>query len=63
MDGLTPVENKRIRNINFVMADLHSSLNTIYEHLIDKEYVPLRGEVNNLTKKLRSVGDSVTDEV
>jgi lysophospholipase L1-like esterase len=63
MNGLTPVEHKRIKHINYVMADLHTSLNTIYEHLIDKEYTPLKGEVTALTKKLRSVGESVTDEV
>ena len=45
------------------MAELHTSLNTIYEHLMDKEYSTLKGEVNSLTKKLRRVGESVTDEV
>ena len=44
MNGLPPVENKRIQNINFVMADLHASLNSIYEHLMDKEYTPLKGK-------------------
>tara|TARA_B100000214_G_scaffold133655_1_gene95036 strand:- start:6938 stop:7129 length:192 start_codon:yes stop_codon:yes gene_type:complete len=63
MNGLTPIENKRIQNINFVMGELHTSLNTIYELLMDKEYTTLRGEVNNLQKKLRNVGESVTDEV
>ena len=63
MNGLTPLEHKRIQNINFVMADLHTSLNTIYENLMDKEYSTLSGEVNSLTKKLRNVGESVTDEV
>jgi|TARA_R110001592_G_scaffold75521_2_gene228645 hypothetical protein len=58
-----PVEQKRIQNINFVMADLHSSLNNIYELLMDKEYTPLRGEVNLLSKKLKSVSESVTDEI
>ncbi|MGI9555913.1 MAG: hypothetical protein ACR2M9_03550 [Cyanophyceae cyanobacterium] len=58
-----PVEQKRIQNINFVMADLHSSLNNIYELLMDKEYTPLRGEVNLLSKKLKSVSESVTDEL
>lgn len=63
MNGLTPIEHKRIKHINYVMADPHASLNSIYEHLMDKEYTPLKGEVNSLTKKLRSVGESVTDEV
>ena len=45
------------------MDDLHSSLNSIYEHLIDREYEPLRKEVNVFSKKLKSVSDSVTNEV
>jgi len=45
------------------MADLHTSLNNIYELLMDKEYAPLRGEVNLLSKKLKSVSESVTDEI
>jgi|TARA_R100001443_G_scaffold24282_1_gene36570 hypothetical protein len=60
---ISPVEQKRIQNINFVMADLHSSLNNIYELLMDKEYTPLRSEVNLLSKKLKSVSESVTDEI
>ncbi len=60
---ISPVEQKRIQNINFVMADLHSSLNNIYELLMDKEYTPLRSEVNLSSKKLKTVGDSVADEI
>jgi hypothetical protein len=63
MNGIPHVENKRIQNINFVMDDLHASLNTIYEHLMDKEYGTLKGEVTLLTKKLRNVSESVTDEI
>tara|TARA_R100001377_G_scaffold15125_2_gene7716 strand:+ start:361 stop:594 length:234 start_codon:yes stop_codon:yes gene_type:complete len=61
--NVSPVEKKRIQNINFVMADLHTSLNNIYELLMDKEYAPLRGEVNLLSKKLKNVSESVTDEI
>jgi len=61
--NISPVEKNRIQNINFVMADLHTSLNNIYELLMDKEYAPLRGEVNSLSKKLKSVSESVTDEI
>jgi len=60
---IPPIEHRRIQNINFVMDDLHSSLNSIYEHLIDREYEPLRKEVNVFSKKLKSVSDSVTNEV
>jgi len=63
MDGLPPFERKRIQNINFVMEDLHGSLNDVYELLVDREYTPLKSHVNSLIKKLKSVGESVTDEI
>ena len=63
MNGLPPVERKRIQNINFVMEDLHGSLNDVYELLVDKEYTSLKSEVNVFIKKLRNVGESVSDEI
>ena len=45
------------------MEELHSSLNNIYELMVDKEYAPLRSEINSLTKKLKRVGESITHEV
>ena len=33
--NISPIEQKRIRNINFVMDELHDSVNTIYELLND----------------------------
>lgn len=63
MNGIPPVERKRIQNINFVMEDLHGSLNDVYELLVDREYTPLKSQVNSLIKKLKSVGESVADEI
>ena len=36
MNGIPPVERKRLQNINFVMEDLHGSLNDVYELLVDR---------------------------
>jgi archaellum component FlaC len=61
--NITPLEQKRIRNINYIMDDLHDSVNNIYELLIDQEYSDLKGEVSKITTKLKTITDSLEDEI
>ena len=63
MNEIPPVEKQRIQSINFVMEDLHGSLNDIYESLIDKDYSKVKTSVNVLSKRLKGVSESVTDEI
>jgi len=63
MNQIPPVEKQRIQSINFVMEDLHGSLNDIYESLIDKDYSKVKTSVNVLSKRLKGVSESVTDEI
>jgi hypothetical protein len=57
------LENKRVQNINYIMDDIHDSINIIYESLIDEEFSPLKTEVQLLIKKLKSILESVNDEL
>ena len=57
------LENKRIQNINFIMDDVHDSSNSIYEHLVDKDFDSLKAEVQTLIKKLKLILESVQDEL
>jgi len=59
---ITPLEKKRIQNINFIMDDIHLSVNNIYELLMDKEYSLLSSEVTTFMRKLKSINESVQDE-
>ena len=59
---IPPLERKRIQNINFIMDDLHSSINNIYELLMDKEYSLLSSEVTVFMRKLKSISESVQNE-
>ncbi len=36
--NITPLEQKRLQNINFIMDDIHDSVNQIDETLVDQEY-------------------------
>lgn len=44
------------------MDDLHSSLNQVYEHLVDGEFLELKNEITSLTNKLNKVIESTQDE-
>ena len=63
MNDIPPVEKQRIQSINFVMEDLHGALNDIYESLIDKDYSKVKTSVNVLSRRLKGVSESVTDEI
>lgn len=60
---VTPIERKRIQNINFVMENLYTLLPTIYENLMDKDYNAVRRNVSQLSKTLKGVSESVRQEV
>ena len=60
---VTPIERKRIQNINFVMDNLYTILPTIYENLMDKDYNAVRRNVTQLSTTLKGVSESVRQEV
>jgi len=60
---VTPIERKRIQNINFVMDNLYTILPTIYENLMDKDYNAVRRNVSQLSTTLKGVSESVRQEV
>ncbi len=57
------LEDKRIQNINFIMDDVHTSSNNIYENLVDKDFDSLKAEVQSLIKQLKLILESVQDEL
>ncbi|HAI40379.1 MAG TPA: hypothetical protein DCM40_20890 [Maribacter sp.] len=61
--NITPLEKKRIQNINFIMSDIHESVNQIYETLIDQEYDDTRKSILTLNSKLKSINESINHEL
>jgi phage terminase Nu1 subunit (DNA packaging protein) len=61
--NITPLEKKRIQNINFIMSDIHESVNQIYETLIDQEYDNTRKSILTLNSKLKSINESINHEL
>ena len=61
--NITPLEKKRIQKINFIMSDIHESVNQIYETLIDQEYDNTRKSILTLNSKLKSINESINHEL
>jgi hypothetical protein len=57
------IENEKIKHINFLMDELHDSLNNIYELLVDNEFDECSDEITSLIKSLRSILDSIKEDL
>ena len=60
---ITPLDKKRLQNINFIMADIHDSVNQIYETLVDQEYEETRKTILILNSKLKTINESINEEL
>jgi len=60
---ITPLDKKRLQNINFIMADIHDSVNQIYETLVDQEYDETRKTILTLNSKLKTINESINEEL
>ena len=60
---ITPLDKKRLQSINFIMADIHDSVNQIYETLVDQEYEETRKTIMILNSKLKTINESINDEL
>jgi hypothetical protein len=61
--NISPLERKRIQNINFIMDDIHDSVSNIYESLVDQEYDQTRKSILILNGKLKTINESINDEL
>ena len=61
--NIKPLEKKRLQNINFIMEDIHDSVNQIYETLVDQEYDDTRKTILTLNSKLKTINESINDEL
>ena len=60
---ITPLDKKRLQNINFIMSDIHDSVNQIYETLVDQEYDETRKTILLLNSKLKTINESINEEL
>lgn len=60
---ITPLDKKRLQNINFIMSDIHDSVNQIYETLVDQEYDETRKSILMLNSKLKTINESINEDI
>lgn len=60
--SIRAIDKERMKHINFLMDDLHSSLNQVYEFLVDRDFIELKEEISSLSNKLNKIIESVQDE-
>ncbi len=63
MKGQTSYDKERLVHINNLMEKIHSSSNTIYECLVDREFDKLQETVSNLQTILKDISLSVEDDI
>jgi hypothetical protein len=56
------IEQERIAHINHLMEDIHDSTNSIYEFLIDRDFVSLCGAVSHQISVLEDLRNSIEEE-
>ena len=61
--NITSLDKKRLQNINFIMSDIHDSVNQIYETLVDQEYEETRKTILILNSKLKTINESINEEL
>lgn len=60
---VTAMEQERINYINNLMQRLHSLNDTIYESLCDREYVEAQEAIAELQAEIKSLKDSLQDDL
>lgn len=55
-------EKERARRISFMTEGFHISITTIYENLVDKEYVYAKKDIIDLLRDLRQVIKIIEDD-
>jgi len=63
MQSLTSYDKERLVHINNLMEKIHTSANTIYECLVDREFDKLQKTVIDLQTTLKDISLSVEDDI
>lgn len=59
----TAYDNERLNYINQLMGGLHDSLNSIYEHLVDRDFESLNKELTKIMSDLKDIKLSIEDDI
>ena len=57
------IENERLSHINHVMDELHDHMDSVYEHLVDREILECVQELNSCLVKIKDLKQSLEDGI
>ena len=60
---ITSIDNERLKHINYVMDDLYSRLAEVYESLVDKDFRDCKNKIASLSKELKKLSDSMSNDI
>jgi|TARA_R100000951_G_C2602485_1_gene168611 hypothetical protein len=63
MKHITSLEDERIKHVNAITNELHDSCDEIYESLIDHDYTHCKEITKTLILQLKSMIDSMDDDL
>tara|TARA_R110000803_G_scaffold10308_4_gene31686 strand:- start:238 stop:429 length:192 start_codon:yes stop_codon:yes gene_type:complete len=63
MSKLSAYERERLKHINSVMLEIHSSADEIYESLVDREIEDLRRSTIELIGQLKDLLSSTEEDI
>lgn len=62
MNDLKKLENDRAYRISFRIKENHILLSSIYEKLVDREFIPAEKDIKKLITDLRLIIKSIQDD-
>ena len=60
---INPLDEKRLKHINHLMDDIHDQSSSVYESLVDKDFIQAEQDINQLISTLNNIKSSFKDEI
>lgn len=63
MNKISSYDTERLNHINHLMKSINDSSDEIYESLVDREFKELKVSLNKLISELKSIEESIEDDI
>jgi hypothetical protein len=57
------IENERLSHINHIMDELHDHMDSVYEHLVDREILECVEQLDSCLLKIKDLKQSLEDGI
>jgi hypothetical protein len=63
MNKISSYDTERLNHINHLMKSINDSSDEIYESLVDREFKELKVSLTKLISELKSIEESIEDDI